>query len=197
MNRITIIAVSAFLALCSIGFANELLVLSQYPTIQSAIDTAVDGDTVIVADGVYAGTGNRSIDFLGKAITVQSENGPENCIIDCENSGQGFHFHNNEDANSVLDGFTITNGYASQGGAIYCYSSSPTILNCNITGNSANYYGGADLCRSKQLDNHQLQYNRQLSKFLRRRNLLQLQQPENYQLHFLGQRSYNWGRNIR
>ena len=64
--------------------------------IQDAVDVAVDGDTVLVADGIYTGNGNRNIDFKGKAITVKSQNGPQNCIINCEGSeGQfrhGFKF---------------------------------------------------------------------------------------------------------
>ena len=86
-----------------------------YTTIQEGIDAAVGGDEVVVADGTYTGDGNRDIDFLGKAITVRSENGAEDCIIDCEGSSteehRGFYFHSGEDANSVLEGFTITNGY--------------------------------------------------------------------------------------
>ena len=108
-----------------------------FATIQKGIDAALDGDTVIVADGIYTGDGNRDIDFLGKAITVHSENGPNNCIIDCENSGRGFYFHSGEDANSVVDGFTIENGFADVGGGIYCVRSSPTITNCTVSGNSA------------------------------------------------------------
>jgi len=116
---------------------------SIYPTIQAAIDDASDGDTVWVADGRYTYEGNYEIDFKGKAITVRSENGPENCIIDCQRYGRGFHFHSAEDANSVLDGFTITDGYADRfGGGIRCTASSPTIRNCIVTGNSAKDYGG-------------------------------------------------------
>jgi len=116
---------------------------SIYPTIQAAIDDASDGDTVWVADGRYTGEGNYDIDFKGKAITVRSENGPENCIIDCQRYGRGFHFHSTEDANSVLDGFTIKNGYADRfGGGIRCTASSPTIINCIVTRNSAKDYGG-------------------------------------------------------
>jgi len=115
---------------------------ADFNTIQAAINDANDGDTIIVSDGTYTGDGNRDIDFLGKAITLRSENGPENCIIDCQGSEddlhRGFYFHSGEDANSVLDGFTITNGCAYSGGAIRClYSSSPTITNCIIRGNVA------------------------------------------------------------
>jgi len=85
---------------------------ADFSNIQAAINDAIHGDTVIVADGVYTGTGNRDIDFKGKAITVRSENGPEHCIIDCNGTGtephRGFNFHSNEDVNSVVNGFTIT-----------------------------------------------------------------------------------------
>ena len=108
----------------------------EYPTIQSAIDAARNYDIVLVADGIYTGQGNRNINFLGKAITVKSKNGPQNCIIDCEQEGNGFNFGNNEDGNSVLDGLTVTNGSAHwSGGGIYCHDSSPTIANCIISNN--------------------------------------------------------------
>ena len=120
---------------------------ADFSNIQAAIDDANDGDTIIVSDGIYTGNGNRDIDFLGKAITLRSENGPENCIIDCQGSEadphRGFYFHCGEDANSVLDGFTITNGCAYGGGAIRClYSGSPIITNCIIRGNVAPFAPG-------------------------------------------------------
>jgi len=123
-----------------------------FDTIQEAIDAAFDGDTVIVDDGMYTGEGNRDIDFKGKAVTVRSVNGPYSCIIDCRSEGRGFYFHSGEDANSVLDGFTITNGCAYEGGGIYCNSASPIVTNCifssnvakgvNGSGGAINFYGG-------------------------------------------------------
>jgi hypothetical protein len=106
-------------------------------TIQSAVNVAVPGDTVVVADGTYTGPGNKNLDFAGKAITVRSANGPENCVIDCENDGRGFYFHTSETGAAVVDGFTITSGHALEGGGIYCLYSSPTLTNCIITGNAA------------------------------------------------------------
>jgi len=113
-----------------------LRVPSNYPTIQNAIDSAFDGNIILVADGTYTGSGNRDISFEGKAITVTSENGADNCIIDCQGEGRGFHFRSNERHDSILDGFTIMNGLASDGAGIYCYESSPMIINCRIIGNT-------------------------------------------------------------
>jgi len=119
-----------------------------YPTIQAAIDDASNGDTIWIADGQYSGEGNFDIDFKGKSITVKSENGPQNCIIDCQFKGRGFDFHNGENENSILDGITISNGTAGGfGGGIKCTASSPTIINCIITGNTAGEYGGG-ICNS-------------------------------------------------
>ena len=121
----------------------------EYPIIQVGIDAIQDGDTVLVADGTYKGDGNKNLDFKGKAITVISENGPENCIIDCEGNGRGFNFHSYETSESVVSGFTIINGSVTSGasgGGIYCENSSPTIKNNEIVGNSANNNGGGIYC---------------------------------------------------
>jgi parallel beta-helix repeat protein len=119
-----------------------------YLTIQAGINAASDGDEVVVCNGTYTGSGNRELILGGKAIMVRSENGPENCIIDCGGSGTGFWFENDETLASVVDGFTITNGDSGDGGgAIQCWCSSPTITNCVITGNTAwHACGGGIFC---------------------------------------------------
>ena len=40
------------------------------PTIQQAIDATSNGDTVLVAPGVYTGALNRDLELLGRGITV-------------------------------------------------------------------------------------------------------------------------------
>ncbi len=112
-------------------------------TIQVGIDAGVNGDTVIVADGIYKGAGNKNLDFGGRAIRLRSETGPAACVINCEHVGRGFYFHNGETAAAVLEGFTIRNGNTViwNGGAIRCVSASPTILKC-VRANTVSRTGG-------------------------------------------------------
>ncbi len=128
------------------AIAATILVPGDYTTIQGAINVAVNGDEVLVADGTWTGVGNRGMDFHGKSITVHSENGPANCIIDCQNADQAFFFRSGESESSVVEGFTIRRGVGNFGGAIECSDSAPTIRDCIFTENTANYYGGAIEC---------------------------------------------------
>jgi hypothetical protein len=126
-----------------------------YPTIQAAIDAAMDGDTIELTDGTFTGEGNRDIDYLGKAIAVRSQSGnPDVCVIDCEGSAadphRGFHFHSGDGPASVLEAVTITGGHhVEPGGGTVCAFSSPTLINSVIAGNvvSVPYgYCGGLLC---------------------------------------------------
>jgi len=133
-----------------------LHVPSQYLTIQSAINTSRDGDTIIIERGIYTGQGNRNIDFLGKAITVKSTepNDPNvvaATIIDCEQESRAVNFNHSEGPDSVLSGLTIKNGSAEYAGAFYIWDASPTIMHCVITGNSciqSDKHGGAFYIRN-------------------------------------------------
>ncbi|UCD52896.1 MAG: right-handed parallel beta-helix repeat-containing protein, partial [Phycisphaerales bacterium] len=119
---------------------------ADFSTIQAALDAGVSGDTLIVADGVYVGPGNRALDFGGKNLTLRSENGPAACVINCQRQDQAFYLHNGEGPSCLIEGFTIINGSASWGGAIYCDQASPTISHCILEDNQASYAGGAIAC---------------------------------------------------
>ena len=112
-----------------------LLVPSEYPTIQAAIDSASDGETVFVAVGTYV----ENINYNGKNIVVQGED-RETTIIDGNQSGSVVTFESGEDSTAELSGFTITNGgyiYDSPSGGIFVKGASPTISSCLIINNNA------------------------------------------------------------
>jgi hypothetical protein len=113
-------------------------------TIQAAIDAAVDGDEVVLADTLYSGPGNTNLDFGGRLITVRSDSGnPSVCGIDGQNVNRAFTFTNQEDASAVVEGLTIRDCQAALGAGIYIFDSSPTISNCVFRWNLATDEGGA------------------------------------------------------
>lgn len=118
--------------------AADLHVPGQYPTIQAAIDAAVDGDTVIVAPGLY----KENVYFKKKAVTVESTGGPYVTIIDGNKTGRPVSFDQGEGLTSILDGFGLTNGESSEGGAVFCKDASPTIMNNYIYENHTPGFGG-------------------------------------------------------
>ncbi len=134
--------------------------------IQDAVDAATNGETVVVASGIY-NTGARVTPgftlsnrvVITKNITLESENGPENTII----AGAG---PNGDQAircvfmtnSAKLVGFTLSNGHTktsastlpeyfynkSGGGAFMvdkCY-----VSNCFFVNNSADHSGGGLYC---------------------------------------------------
>jgi parallel beta-helix repeat protein len=125
-------------------------------SIQAGIDLCGTGDTVLVGAGTYI----ENINFNGMEITVKSEYGADTTIIDGSSpahpdSGSVVLFISGEDANSVLRGFTITNGtgtvypgWGAYGGGIHCGdNSSPTIDSNTVIGNTA-VFGGGIQCNS-------------------------------------------------
>jgi hypothetical protein len=106
----------------------------RYSSIQPAIDDADDGDTILVSEGTYY----ENIDFKGKAITLTSAdpcdpNVVAGTVIDAGASGDVVTFNTSEEADSLITGFTLTNG--SRG--IYCDETSPTITYCKIINNTS------------------------------------------------------------
>ena len=118
------------------GYAAEVRVPADHPTIQGAIDAATDGDTIIVSPGTYG-----QIHFRGKTITIRSENPYDPSVVDStiirgESSKVAtVTFDGGEGKETTLSGFTITGA----GNGIDCPSSSPTlrdnaIVNCGKYG---------------------------------------------------------------
>ncbi len=131
-----------------------------YTTIQEGINNANNGDTVLV----YPGTYYENINFNGKSITVaslllttQDTIYISQTIINGNQNGSVVKFVSGEGLNSIIKGFTITNGFASAyidsipaGGGIKCINSSPTIARNIIKENGCDLYidGGGIYCEN-------------------------------------------------
>lgn len=123
----------AILAL-SLAFASvqaaTLHVPSEYPTISAAVALANDGDSVVVAPGVYA----QNI-YITNAIVLVSSGGAEVTTIDGSALPSGILVDFNVDPAKVpvLDGFTLTG--SNSGAAVQTDNSSPIIKNCIVRDN--------------------------------------------------------------
>jgi hypothetical protein len=132
-------AVSA-ITVCSSG--------CDFTTINGAIDDAgtTDGDTIEVYDGTYS----ENINFDGKNITIQSQNGVASTTIQGSttyNTNPVVNFSNGETSSAVLDGFTIDNYQTTATSrGIYISGATPTIKNSIIENNTANNCGAVGLC---------------------------------------------------
>nr|MBC8416171.1 hypothetical protein [Candidatus Cloacimonadota bacterium] len=118
---------------------NVVFVPDDYPTIQDAINAVENGDIVLVNPGTYV----ENINYIGKNITVaslfyatQDTSYISSTIIDGNQNGSVVTFESGEDSTAVLCGFTITNCESGAGYAgIYCYFTSPSLSNLNVTFN--------------------------------------------------------------
>ncbi len=128
----------------------------EYPTIQSAIDAASYGDSILVSPGTYYENiiwpATNGIKLIGS--------GKENCFIDGNGLASVIRFE--EDlggiSTTLITGFTIQNGNAQdygytnshygRGGGMYLFFSSPTFTNVIISDNSAYQGGGMYLLSS-------------------------------------------------
>ena len=115
------------------------------PSIQAGLDTAIEGDTVLVAAGTYfeniVWPAVNGIKLIGS--------GEEECTIDGSNTASVIRANQEIiDPATLITGFTVQNGYAqgdvpySFGGGIYCRYSSPSLENVTINDNTATEGGG-------------------------------------------------------
>jgi len=121
---------------------------ADFDSIQVAIDTASDGDEIVVMPGIYTSTSSSLINLLGKGIWLHSINGPEVTIIDGQDQNcLGILCQSNESNETIIEGFTITNCLNEEnGGGMLCDSSSPTVRNCHFIANASLTNSGGGLC---------------------------------------------------
>lgn len=149
--RLAALVLCLLLFLCAQTQGAVYRVPSEYPTLRDALQAITEeGDTVLVAPGTYTGWDNKDL-LLAFRVVVLSEEGPDVTVIDCEDESRAFRIIQGNPPR--IEGFTITHGRESQGGAIHCDRSSPEIVNCRIVecrgvggpglGGGVYCYGGA------------------------------------------------------
>jgi len=147
------------------------LVPSQYPTIQSAVDTSIDGDIIQVSDGSYL----ESVNLRGKSIVVRSNNrfgatisappAARSVIATSDEPSRsrvvGFRIARSGStgggaqvqSNVTFDGCAFTDCSNETGGGVLITGGAPTLLacdfdNCFAAGSSSLLYGGGGAIRS-------------------------------------------------
>jgi len=123
-------------------------------TIQEAINAASEGDEIWIKKGTYPLctqiTVDTAVDIYGGfagSETQRDERDWSTNVTTIDGQGSVYHcFY--VTADTTIDGLTITGGNANgdvpdqRGGGMYSYQASPTITNCTLTGNSAEFGGG-------------------------------------------------------
>ncbi|MCK4413204.1 MAG: right-handed parallel beta-helix repeat-containing protein [Candidatus Eisenbacteria sp.] len=121
------------------------------PTLQAVIESIAPPGTneaIGLKSGVFdvaihQGNEPGGVDYKGRQITILSLSGdPADCVIDCSGGVRGFAFQSGEGFLSKLQGVTIRNGNAPNGGGIYCDGASPSLSNCVVRESQATGNGG-------------------------------------------------------
>jgi parallel beta-helix repeat protein len=112
-----------------------------FATVQAAIDDVNDFDEIEVMPGTHYET----LDFKGEPFTLRSTRPYKwdtvvSTVIDANDADDGVTFDTGEDANSILEGLTITGGNSY---GVYCSSSTPAISNCIIRDNDNGIKGSS------------------------------------------------------
>lgn len=125
--------------------AQTLRVPAEFVSIQAAVEAARDGDTILIAPGLY----RENIRFQGKTLRLVSEQGYRQTIID--GGGKTVLTIKQAGPATTLTGFTIQNGEDG-----ISTSSKIRVIENRLTGNQdgIDYEGGGGICRGNLFENN-------------------------------------------
>ena len=119
---------------------------SGYATIQSAINAAPNYATILVAPNTYA-----PFDLSGKAVTIASLGSASNSFIDGVNLARCITMTSPAASATIVQGFTIQNGLATDGGGVLVENAGLSLRDCVIRNNTASDAGGGVACISSAM----------------------------------------------
>jgi len=139
VNSFLLLHVFADTAYVDINSTNPVPPYSSWATAATNIASPIgliNVDTVLVTNGHYLLSSEIQVNA---DVTIQSVHGDDVTLID---GGGSYRCFNISSSSCIIDGFTITNGYADYGGGIQCADTAPLIKNCTFSKNRATYFGG-------------------------------------------------------
>ena len=108
-----------------------LVVPDQFPSIQAAITSAVEGDTVLVRPGTY----QEAITWADKDLILRGEQLPPSVIVTGGSASRVMSIGPGVTQQSVIENLTIRDGLAEEGGGIKLVGSAPIIQHCRFEAN--------------------------------------------------------------
>ena len=147
----------------SVAYPQTLLTVKQdgtgdFTEIQAAVDSASNGDTVLVYPGRYFENvilDHKNIVLGSLTLTTGNQQFIKQTIVDGNKIGRCIKIFQCESSVEIC-GFTITNGKASgggndQGGGVRIFYSIAKVIHCVVDSNLATAYGGGIGCQDSEV----------------------------------------------
>ncbi len=133
---------------CSNVLAGILHVPKGYGTIQEAVRNAADGDTIVVAPGIYR-LYFDNLTIINESLTIKSSQGAGHTTIVGKSGRPVITIAGTSRA--IIDGFTISSQQIDQrisrnGGAIYCEPGTAPVIKNNVIVDHISTFGGGIYC---------------------------------------------------
>ena len=136
------------ISLANIDLAKVWEVPGDCATIQAALDSCSTGDTVLVSSGIYY----ENILWPNTQAILLASGGSSETIIDGEQQGSVITIDVELDTLTVINGFTIQNGKAWNGGGISIENSNPKLIDIIVRYNRTSWgdwvHGGGIYCNN-------------------------------------------------
>ncbi len=118
---------------------------SPFRSLARGVQVAADGDSLLLAPGVYAGEGQHDVIVKGRGLSFIGLAGAGQTTVALEGLGGGLSFLAAPADTSRLHGLSFTGGAAAQGGALRLVASTLEVSACRFEANAATDGGAVHL----------------------------------------------------